>query len=270
MPNIDHIMPNPHLIPILWGHDYVKNPIITNQIKKMLLDLVTGPFMNGLAQYGVGRGQVDEPIIIDDQNPPSTITYTDSNNQLKDEITKRLINWIDLGIVPSHPSNNDINQFYLIIPPSQTAPLFFNGQGDPIGNGVQAWHNKGKTDPPSPPTYYWAIIKTNDVGGPQNTKEFVNGITPKISHELVEQFVDRNDSFEEIGDPCNNTLVNYKGWQVQQYWSEWNKGCINGDASVSIKSFLEFIGFDIQHNGLRSLGLSIININNIAFIMQSH
>jgi hypothetical protein len=26
MANIDHVMPNPVVVPIFWGHDYVANP----------------------------------------------------------------------------------------------------------------------------------------------------------------------------------------------------------------------------------------------------
>lgn len=269
MANISHIMPKPLAVPIFWGHDYVANPTTANNLRQMLSDLVTGPFTNGLAQYGVQRGSMTAPIIIDDRNPPSTITYTDSNNQLKDEITKQLIKWINAGTVPPPPSPTDINQLYLIIPPPETTPQLFNSASDPIGNGVQGFHNEGRTNPDPPPTYYWAIVKTNDVGDPA-TLAFVNGIAVKIGHEFVEQCADRNGSFEEIGDPCNNTLVTYRGWTVQQYQSDWDNGCINGDKPISLKRFLIAIGFDVQHKGLRSLGTSTINIDFIASTMQSH
>jgi hypothetical protein len=189
MANIDHIMPRPVIVPIFWGHDYVTNSATSNQLKQMLSDLVTGPFMNGLAQYGIHRGSILAPIIIDDQNPPATITYTDRNNVLIDEITKQLVAWIHAGTVPAPPSANDINQFYMILPPPETTPQIFHGSDDPIGNGVQGWHNEGNTNPAPPPTFYWAIVKTNDVGPPSSTSAFVNGVAPKIGHELVEQLV---------------------------------------------------------------------------------
>ncbi len=52
MPNINHIMPKPFVVPIFWGHDYVANRDTANKLQQMISDLVTGPFMNGLAQYG--------------------------------------------------------------------------------------------------------------------------------------------------------------------------------------------------------------------------
>jgi hypothetical protein len=277
MANIDHIMPNPVVVPILWGHDYVAYPATTKLIEQMISDLVTGPFMNGMAQYGVQRGSVATPVIIDDTNPPATIVYNDTSNNLVDQITKKLISWIQAGTVPAPPSNSDINQLYLIIPPSQTTPQTYNGAGDPIGNGIQGWHNEGKTNPAPPPTYYWAIVKTNDTAGPPSTGlTFVNSFAQKVGHELAEQFVDRTGTFEELGDPCLNNSVNYRGWNVQQYVSDWDKsaanpnGCINGDNPVSLKRFMTAINFDFQHNGLRSLGTSIINIDYIATTMQSH
>src|SRR5260370_36992142 len=118
MSNLSHIMPKPVVIPILWGHDYVVNAATPPNVLQMISDLVTGPFMSGMAQYGVQRGSVHTPIVIDDQNPPKTIVYTDTNNNLQDDITTKLIKWIDPGLVPPPPSPTDINQLYLIIHPT--------------------------------------------------------------------------------------------------------------------------------------------------------
>ncbi|MDT7813756.1 MAG: hypothetical protein QOJ42_3672 [Acidobacteriaceae bacterium] len=306
MQNIDHIMPNPRVVPIFWGHEYVVNPKTAKNLQRMISDIVTGPFMNGLAQYGIQRGSVTEPIIIDDRNPPATITYTDSKGQLVDEITKQLIKWIkEDKIVPPPPSDDDINQFYLIVPPLLTQINFFNGApgtkgpndpGDPTGNGVQGFHSEDNILPSPPPHYYWAIVKTGDAldgsfkgdlsnaeatdggldflggtGGIPNGGAF--GIAKKICHEFVEQCADRNGSFLELGDnttknKCNDTFVNYRGWGVQKYLSVWSNGCSNGDDPVSLKKFLQAINFDFQHKGLRSLGASTINIQFIALTMR--
>lgn len=268
MANINHIMPKPVVVAIFWGHDYVVNPTTVTNLKQMLSDLVTGPFMNGLVQYGVQRGTLLAPIVIDDTQPPATIVYTDTQNHLRDDITKKLISWIDAGRVPPPPSPSDSNQLYLIFPPPGTTPQMYNGASDPIGNGAQGWHNEGVTNPAPPPTLYWAIVKTNDAGD-VTTLDFVNNVAFVACHELVEQCVDRNGTFEEIGDPCVNTAVRYRGWKVQQYHSDWDNGCINGDSPISLKRFLKAIGFDYPHKGLRSLGTSTINLDYIAFTMQS-
>lgn len=213
MPDLSHVMPNPVVTPILWGHDYVAIQTTTALIERMISDLVTGPFMNGMAQYGVRRGSVAAPIIIDDPNPPKTLVYADTNNNLVDQVTQKLIGWINAKQVPPPPSNN-LNQMYLILPPPETTFETFNGSGDPIGNGVQALHNEGVTNPGPPPTYYWAIVKTNDCGPASAGLDFVNNFAQNVAHELAEQFVDRNGAFKEIGDPCLNTSATYRGWNV--------------------------------------------------------
>jgi hypothetical protein len=255
----------------------------------MFSDLITGPFMNGLAQYGIHRGSLAEPFVIDDHNPPAIITYRDTSNNLEDDITKFLRKWIAAGLIP--PAAGDINTMYFIIPPRQTHIQTYNNASDPIGNGIQGFHNEGVTDPAISPPMFWAIARTDDAldgsfGGDLSNAEardggldFVGGVAgipnggvygmaTKVGHELVEQFADRNGSFKELGDPCINTGIQYRGWALQQYWSEWDKSCINGDAPVSLKKFLNAIGFNFTR-GLASLGSKTINIDYVASAMQS-
>jgi hypothetical protein len=290
MPNIDHIMPNPYVVPIFWGHEYAANLRARQNMQKMISDLVTGPFMNGLAQYGVRRGTMHDPIIIDDPNPPATLTYTDSSNTLIDEITKKLISWISAGTVPQPTGPDDVNRLYVIIPSVKTLVRKYNGVGDPTGNGVQGFHNEGQTSPSPPPHYYWAIVKSQDsldgsfnndlanaeakdgaldfVGG---TAGFPNGgifgIASKVAHEIAEQVVDRAGGFKEIGDaPCNAIDITYRGWWIQKLWSEWDGKCMPSDSAVSLRQFLRAIGVQ-QLSGLR---VSTVNVDFIAATMQFH
>jgi hypothetical protein len=297
MRNIDNIMPKPHVVPIFWGHEYAANPIAAGNLQKMISDIVTGPFMNGLAQYGVQRGSVAAPIIIDDKDPPATIAYKDAKGVLVDAITKRLKKWIDDAIVPAPPTADDLNQFYIIIPSLRTQFLVFNGDGDPTGNGVQGFHAEDNILPTPPPHFYWAIIKTGDaldgvfkgdlanaekkdgaldfVGGASgfpNGGQF--GLAKKVCHEFAEQCADRNGTFAEIGDnttknKCNDTELVYRGWVVQKYLSAMDGTCINGDDPISLKKFLGALGFDFQHKGLRSLGTPAINTEVLAVMMQN-
>ena len=34
MPNSSHTMPNPRVVPILWGHDYVANPATAKPVEQ--------------------------------------------------------------------------------------------------------------------------------------------------------------------------------------------------------------------------------------------
>lgn len=271
MSNIDHIMPQPHVIPILWGHDYAQNPTTVGNIQKMVSDLVTGRFMNVMAQYGVRRGTVNAPIVIDDLNPPETVVYYNKLNTLQDDITPNLIKWIEAGLVPAPQSNADINTLYLILPPPETTLETYDGATDPIGNGVQGFHNEGVTKPGGPPTYFWSIVKTNfNNSGPISSLTWVaDGVAPTICHELAEQFVDRNGTYKEIGDPCANNAEQYLGWSIQQFYSVWDGNeCVNADEPVSVRSFLKAIGLN-PSSGLRALGASPVNVDCIALTMQS-
>jgi len=72
--------------------------------------------------------------------------------------------------VPLLPSPSDINQLYLIIPPRETIPENYSGASYTLGAGDQGCHNEGVTDPLSPPSYYWAIAKTNGVDDPKTRR----------------------------------------------------------------------------------------------------
>src|ERR1700724_1947091 len=55
----------------------------------------------------------------------------------------------------------------------------------------------------------------------------------------------------------------YRGWHVEQYWSQWDHTCINGDLPVSLKRFLQASNHPIGA-GLRTLSRSSINVEYIA------
>jgi hypothetical protein len=157
----------------------------------------------------------------------------------------------------------------MILPPTEATLFIFLNDGDPIGNGVQGFHNTGQSKTPGPQTLYWGFVKTGDCGDPA-TPGFVNCVSQKVCHELVEQCANIDGSWGEVGDhPCSDSTLTYRGLTVHPYYSDWANGCQPGDAPVSIRSFLNSIGFDIQDNGLRALNTKVINIAFIATTMQS-
>ena len=192
MVNNDHVMSVPYVVPILWGDVYAQNPETVQYIRDMVSDLVTGPFMNGMVQYGIERGSVHAPIVINDANPPATIVYYDSNNNLQDDITKNLQAWITVGVVPP-PSQPYLDQLYLIIPSPTSRFETYDGAGDPTGNGVQGYHNEGVTNPATSPPLFWAIVKTDFVNfwdnGPISSKNFVSlGIASTVCPQASPHF----------------------------------------------------------------------------------
>jgi hypothetical protein len=285
MANRDHIMPQVVLAPIFWGHDYVENPTIVSTMMQLLTDLVTGPFLNGAAQYGIQRGSVLGASVVDDSSPPNTITYKDANNNLQDDITPKISQWIGNNLVPAPSSSNDTNRLYFLFPPPETTVQTYYNQKDPTGNVVQGFHNGGVTKPAPPPTYYWAIVKTGGwltETGPSPAQTFVQGLAQIVSHELMEQLVDRDGSYEEVGDPCQCRSSTYRGpssttWTIQPFWSEWATGsdgsawdthCFDSSSPVSLKQFLSAIDFDYQSQGLAALKAPVIDVNYVALTMQ--
>jgi hypothetical protein len=242
---------------ILWGDYYTSDATIVPLIEHLFNDLVSGPFMNGLAQYGIHRGTLRTPLIYIDLGKypaPSQIWENDLQNDL--------LKWFGHG-VPA-PAVNQTNLLYFILPPTETTLLYNNGPKDPIGNNVQGWHSETKFNPSSSfDDVIWATVKAND-GDRSTPQNFVQGKAAIIGHELVEAcndplFPDR----KELGDPCqNNATVPYRGWQVQTYWSNWDNGCINGDKPISIRKFLTAL--NIQTGRLSALHTSVINVDYIA------
>lgn len=110
--------------PIMWDDPadpvapnfYTNNPTFAGQIKQLILDLVTRSYMNGLAQYGVKRGSVDNPIFV-------TGTIPATNVLSPTNIETNLSTWLNNGtsippITPNvtrAPAVNERSLIYNII-----------------------------------------------------------------------------------------------------------------------------------------------------------
>ena len=91
-----------------------------------------------------------------------------------------------------------------------------------------------------------------------------------VGHELVEAFTDLDGSGYvssngcEIGDICETkALFAYRGWTVEQYWSNWDSACIQGDQPVSVRKFVRNAGFS-PIKSLRDLHFPKISVDTIA------
>jgi hypothetical protein len=228
--------------------------------------------MNGLAQYGVGRGSVLAPQkIVITGSPPDP----DPVNLDKKTIQDKLITWIKDGSVSPAPSVGEQNLIYVIFLP--TGSTYTD-----TGAGYHSHYNKYNASS-SEDDLFWAVILTNYA--PQTSAtNFVAKLAYIVSHELSEGFTDRDEKgftttkkpFCEIGDLCESrdpvcsnccTTFNYsvsgRTWQVEPYWSNWELDCINGNQPLSIRKFLQAIGVD-GAGGLLALHSAVINIDFVA------
>jgi hypothetical protein len=266
-PNNKHVVRNPKVLLVLWDHYYRTNPDAISFAQKLVTDLITGKFMNGLAQYGVARGALIKTIIIDTNDIAAPDTWDAGGTSDRDQIKS----WVKDGTLSPAPSVNEADLLYfLLLPQATTLTNGKNDDGTPNTN-VCGWHQSSKVidSQSAEDDLFWGLVRTD--GADRTTeKTFINSIAFCVSHELNEAFSNRDQQgFKsescEIGDICETKpfYVYNTDWTVEQYWSQWDNNCINGDGPVSIKKFLKAIGFN-SRNGLRSLGTPVINIQFIA------
>jgi hypothetical protein len=268
-PNNKHIMRNPRVFLILWDHFYRTNPDAVSFATQLVTDLITGSFMNGLVQYGVGPGSLAGSLVVDtDAANPAPNSWDISDDAQKD----KLKGFINGGIVS--PSENETELIYLILLPRATKiTAGKDNNGKPITN-VCGWHKHARFNSnSSSDDLFWAVVRT-DGATTTSEKAFVNGVAFCVGHELVEAFSDRDEQgFKspncEIGDICEADssgkiiTFSYRGWDVEPYWSNWDNSCINGDQPVNLRDFLKAINFDVSQ-GLSALNAPVINLQFMA------
>jgi|SRR5689334_7291743 hypothetical protein len=266
--NQKHIMRHPHIVLVLWGHFYVTNPDVLTITEQLVSDLITGSFMNGLAQYGVGHGSVMGSFVIDIPPPES-----DPTDLTRDDVRKQLVNWINEGTISPAPAIDEENLMYILFLP--TGSTF--SESDSGAGGYHKFYQYNANS--SNDDLFWATILTNATWvNMASSTDFVKSLAFIVSHELNEAFTDRdNQGFTtddgcEIGDICESRdpvcsscciTVPYRSWKVEQYWSNWDNNCINADQPVSLRKFLNAIAVD-GSGGLRQLQSSIINVDFVA------
>lgn len=266
-PNNKHVMRNPKVVLLLWDSYYSSNPDAVTLAEKLVNDLLTGTFMNGLAQYGVGRGMLIKTLLIDTNVFPAPDTWDTKGTSDADQIKS----WVKDGVIFPEPSVNNTDLLYFLFLPRSTKLTNGKRSDGTVITDVGGWHSYGKViDSQSQDNdLFWGLVRTDNADS-TTEKTFIQSLGGIVSHELNEAFSNRDQQgFTgggcEIGDICElKDTYDYSGdWKVQQYFSQWDNSCIHGDAPVSLRKFLGAISFDINQ-GLRSLGTSVINTQFIA------
>jgi len=265
--NLDGVQPHDkaiishvRVVVVCWGHFYQRTPSAFDNAVALCKDIVTGPYFNGLAQYGVGRGSIAGAGTIDDITPPKTLS--------EDEARDKLLGFLDT--LPDRPAVNDTSLLYILFLPPETKPTISTGGDDFCG-----YHNWAKFNSESQDSdLFYAIIRTD--GADRSSGEaFIKSVSYCVSHEIAEAVSSRDGRGYflgacEISDLCEQTGThNYPspssltagGWDVEQYWSEWDHNCVNGEDPISVRRFLQAV----QSPGdLRALHTPVLNIEYIA------
>jgi hypothetical protein len=260
-----HVLRNPGIVLVFWGHNYITNPNDVSALVQLISDLVTGPFMNGLVQYGVTRGSIVGQAVVDtDLHNPAPATLDE--NQAQAQISS----CIKAGIITPAPSVNETNLLYFLFPPTTTQLKMNDGS-----TGFCGYHQHGKFHGNSQnDDLFWAIVDTTGAATATGMT-FANKIAFCVSHELAEACTNRDGQGYiadkcEIGDICEASgsvpcciTFQYRGWSVEPYWSNWDNACIQGVQPVSLRTFLRSIGVN-ANQGLRSLNTPDINLAYMA------
>lgn len=221
---------NVHVQLIFWGAWWNNNPLAA-QVTNAVTNLLAGPYMTYLAQYGVRRGNVRGTSFATDSEP-GFFSFNSVGNFIR--------NLLDNDRLPE--PDEDWPIVYAVIMPVNSA---FQGvkPPDPIvpvpagtvskvvgGNSSVIWHDYDFLDVDNDPAYF---LWTGNDGT-------VNYITTFFSHELVELATDPNggDGVRQVGctgsscqigdvSVCQSWCDTVRGVSAQAYWSQ-----LDGNAAL--------------------------------------
>ena len=281
-PNSKHVIRHPRVFLILWGHFYETDADLLTHSYALVRDLIGGPFMNNLCQYGVSAGTMAGSGTIDtnDLSPaPATLDGDGVKTQLK--------SWFG-DIIPTPALNEESLLYFILPPPSTKLTLKQNGtvlNGDVDFCGYHDWDtfNANSTQPD---TFFGIVSTAGPSASNPKALDFVKALASCVSHEIAESITnrdgqgfistactnsDKTTQTCEIGDICE-TKDKYsyqvgggQSWpNVQRYWSGWDNTCIQGTDPVSVRKFLDAIGFDYHAKGLSALGTPTIDVPYMA------
>jgi hypothetical protein len=251
-PNDKAILAHVRVMVLCWGRFYEDHPDALDNAFALCRDLVSGPYFNGLAQYGVGSGSMAGSGNIDDTNPPATLSEDEARDRIKGFV----------GNLPEKPAVNETSLLYVLFPPPQTKPTISSGQDDFCGyHKSTKFHDESQND-----DLFYALVRTD--GADQSSgKTLIEAVSYCVSHEIAEAVTSRDGRGYhkgacEIGDLCEQTGTHaYRGWQVEQYWSQWDSACVNGENPVSVRRFLQELG---APENLRALHTPVVDLEYIA------
>jgi hypothetical protein len=262
-PNSRRRLRRPSIVLVLWDQFFITKPNAVTFANLLMNDLIRGPFMNGLVQYGISDGAVLSTIVLDTVTHPAPATWDSGANDDGDQV----VSWLNDGTLSPKPAKNEAALlFFLLLPTTTQLTNGKNDDGTPNTN-VCGWHKHRKFNGSSDnDDLFWGVIRT-DGADTTSERKFVNSVAFCAGHELAEAFTDRDgqgflaSNGCEIGDICETkTFFNYRGWNVEQYWSNWDSACIAGNEPISLIKFLRLMKLD-PTKGVRALHTSVIDRN---------
>jgi hypothetical protein len=206
------VISNVSLQLLFWGSAWNSSPSPSiGQVIHAVNSILHGPYMSGLAQYGVSGGNLSGAWIVTGREPNNPFSTDDVHGIISD--------LIDQGSFPEPDDPGGRNLYMFVLPANVHST-------DTKHTGLHTYDTD--YDFPFDVDKAWFGWVTHN--------GTLDSLTPIFSHELVEACTDpegdgiqvnpRNDSdWNEIGDVCcSNARVN--GVLVQSYWSDQDLACI--------------------------------------------
>jgi uncharacterized protein DUF3892 len=86
----DHgsILYNGSLRVMFWGREWgsPNPPVTVSQVLNDVESIITGPYLDGLQQYGVSKPQLVQTLVLDNEDPPNPFDKDAAGNRIKDLI----------------------------------------------------------------------------------------------------------------------------------------------------------------------------------------
>ena len=204
---------NIHLMLIFWGIQWAGNPTLAAEVEGTVKNLLAGPYMSYLAQYGVRRASIYGTTKVVDSDPPDPFATSDIGNFI--------INEIDNDTLPE--PDRDWPIVYAVFMPSNVSFV------DPQVGGANSrimWRDYDLGDSDKDPAYYFWVGQGEWIDQPGAPVDY---ITTALSHELVEICTDPNGGdgivqiggkqhLSQVGDVCTTWCDYVRGVKVQSYW----------------------------------------------------
>lgn len=233
---------------IFWGSAW-NQPSTSPSVGTILgavQNILSGPWMSGLRQYGVRRCNLGGSIVVTQPAPPGT--YDDG--AIKDLV------WalIDDQKFAEPDDAGGRNLYMVFMPPGTTY-----GPGGIRGKHLVA----SDFDFPADNDHAWVgFVLFNPL---------IAEITSTFCHELAEMCTDpESDAWtvtgnQEIGDVCNGIDQMLNGVTVEAYWSAKDNACLIPTA-YSVRRALKLSGRTLAGKGLTSIKKPIPSLK--AFVLE--
>jgi hypothetical protein len=239
----------PDLIPLFWGPNWPGTGGVTMQtINAALYKMASGPYFDGLKQYGF-EGPINIKSAILDSSSPSIVLPVPAPGVsqsviMADAVDTILGQYFDDGGPNSLDDDHNV-VVMVLLDPSIPIAVDTNAAGKQIsilGENGEVEYSEPIFDDNIRYTMAWINTSGNDLATVMRT----------ISHELVEALSDPfgsgwewdsppNPTLSQVADVCNQPGMS-NGADVVAYWSEHDKACIiptPGDRRVSMYHTLD-------------------------------